>query len=368
MAGIEGFVCAPLQGARLLEASCGRRYVAANAGAEKRRQGDPTLRSLACVGCKVGLKHAVGKRVERWPDGSPVVRVTLTVSSNAAGATAAPPPITDRSDDAMKRAQVRRQTARRDPALRTGQPPKTRQEPAPRKDPTRKTRDVAVSPLEREAAALAPAPLKRKPGRPPKVRPPETAVEPPTSPVTAPGAPLPPPPSREPLQRHTAPPTGPDDRLAREDIDAWLAGGELPSASVPVPPAVAPAVPPEGKRGRGRPPGTGRPLSIPAEQRFRGNIFVVGGNAGTIVEHAKRLGVSHNVISERLRRGWSIEDACTMPRGTVLKKYGGVRATRSTRRIRSTDGPREILEAFGFTVEVQDETAGWMMLRARREA
>jgi hypothetical protein len=33
----------------------------------------------ACVGCEVGASHASGSMPERWPDGTPIVRVSTLV-------------------------------------------------------------------------------------------------------------------------------------------------------------------------------------------------------------------------------------------------------------------------------------------------
>lgn len=66
------FACRELHGVRLSPAACAARHSGAV--------------SLVCERCPVGAAHAMGQRPERWPDGSPVVRLTLSAAS-------APPPV-----------------------------------------------------------------------------------------------------------------------------------------------------------------------------------------------------------------------------------------------------------------------------------
>lgn len=72
------FRCEPLRCSISVDA-CARRstIVSAAAGRGGSWHGGPSLQSNACATCSIGPLHAAGELPSHWPDGSPIVRLTL---------------------------------------------------------------------------------------------------------------------------------------------------------------------------------------------------------------------------------------------------------------------------------------------------
>ena len=100
------FRCLPL-GCALSPSACAARHHAARSAARA------AVGSATCATCRVGAAHELGRLPERWPDGSPVVRLTLS-------ATSAPPPaprhvvrIRDRGSEQLARGLTDEERAER---------------------------------------------------------------------------------------------------------------------------------------------------------------------------------------------------------------------------------------------------------------
>lgn len=87
MAGIEGFVCNPMQAARITRSTCTARHAQAK---RERADGSPSIRFPKCGDCRVGIMHAREGRPRVWPDGSPVVRIRIEVASPTGGTPSKP--------------------------------------------------------------------------------------------------------------------------------------------------------------------------------------------------------------------------------------------------------------------------------------
>lgn len=68
------FQCVPLS-CRLTQSACAARHLEAKGGPTP---GVSRPAGTACVACPVGAAHAAGETPEKWPDGSPIVRLGVT--------------------------------------------------------------------------------------------------------------------------------------------------------------------------------------------------------------------------------------------------------------------------------------------------
>lgn len=84
----EIFRCEPLR-ASLSRVSCGARHREVTTAGDRR---GIKLISSACADCAVGRAHAAGEQPAKWPDGSPIVLLTLARSTEPASLPRVEPP------------------------------------------------------------------------------------------------------------------------------------------------------------------------------------------------------------------------------------------------------------------------------------